>query len=146
MQSARVDDTLTVSFQIQPEDVAAIRDAGFVAIINNRPDGEAPDQPDGAEIARAAAEAGLAYTALPVTGREGITPDTIRAFHEALETAGGPVFAFCRTGTRSINLWALSQAGDRDVADLVRMAGDAGYDLSGLAPALRQIADHGLPG
>lgn len=146
MQSARVDDTLTVSFQIQPEDVAAIRDAGFVAIINNRPDGEAPDQPDGAEIARAAAEAGLAYTALPVTGREGITPDTIRAFHEVLEAAGGPVFAFCRTGTRSINLWALSQAGERDAAELVRMAGDAGYDLSGLAPALRQIADHGLPG
>ena len=146
MQSARVDDTLTVSFQIQPEDVAAIRDAGFVAIINNRPDGDVADQPAGEEIARAAAEAGLAYAALPVSGREGITPDTIRGFQEVLEAAGGPVFAFCRTGTRSINLWALSQAADRDPAELLQLAAEAGYDLSALAPALRQIASHGLPG
>ena len=37
MQSAKVDETITVAHQIEPEDVAAIRAAGFVAIVNNRP-------------------------------------------------------------------------------------------------------------
>ena len=60
MQSAKVDETITVAHLIEPEDVAAIRDAGFVAIVNNRPDNEAPDQPSGAEIEAAARAAGLA--------------------------------------------------------------------------------------
>ena len=48
-------------------------------------------------------------------------------------TAGGPVLAFCRSGTRSITVWAQGQAktGDRPRAELVRLGRDAGYDLSG---------------
>jgi uncharacterized protein (TIGR01244 family) len=53
------------------------------------------------------------------------------------------VFAFCRTGTRSINLWALSQAGSRDAGEMVRLAADAGYDLSGLKPTLDRLAEAG---
>lgn len=140
--AAKVDDTITVAHQIDPADVAAIRAAGFTAIINNRPDGEAFDQPDGAAI-RAAAEAeGLAYHALPV-GREGIGPELIDGFREAMEQAGGPVFAYCRTGTRSINLWALSQARERDADELARLAAAAGYDLTGLKPTLRRLAEDG---
>ncbi|WP_428698973.1 TIGR01244 family sulfur transferase [Stappia sp.] len=139
MQSARVDDTLTVAYQIEPADVDAIRAAGFVAIINNRPEGEAPDQPGGHEIEAAATAAGLAYTALPL-GRDGIRPELIDGFRQAMDAAGGPVFAFCRTGTRSINLWALSQAGRRDASEIVGLAADAGYDLTGLVPMLQQLA------
>ena len=139
MQSARVDDTLTVAYQIEPADVDAIRAAGFVAIINNRPEGEAPDQPAGREIEAAATAAGLAYTALPL-GRDGVRPELIEGFRQAMDAAGGPVFAFCRTGTRSINLWALSQAGRRDASEIVGLAADAGYDLSGLVPMLQQLA------
>ncbi|WP_425089142.1 TIGR01244 family sulfur transferase [Stappia sp.] len=142
MQSAKVDETITVAHQIEPEDVAAIRDAGFVAIVNNRPDNEAPDQPSGAEIEAAARAAGLAYAALPV-GRDGIGPDLVDGFRTVLDGAGGPVFAFCRTGTRSINLWALSQAGARDADELVRLAADAGYDLSGLRPVLSRMTQAG---
>jgi len=139
MQSARVDDTLTVAYQIEPSDIDAIRAAGFVAIINNRPDGEAFDQPAGAEIAAAAEAAGLAYTALPV-GRDGVGPELIEGFRQAMDAAGGPVFAFCRTGTRSINLWAMSQAGRREASELVALAAGAGYDLSRLTPMLQHLA------
>ena len=45
MQLNKVTDALSVSPQITAEDVAAIRDAGFRAIICNRPDGEGADQP-----------------------------------------------------------------------------------------------------
>ncbi|MGJ3628692.1 beta-lactamase hydrolase domain-containing protein [Sphingomonas sp. MMS24-JH45] len=38
----RIDDRFAVAPQIAVEDVAAIKAAGFVAIISNRPDGEEP--------------------------------------------------------------------------------------------------------
>ncbi|MCA1299551.1 TIGR01244 family sulfur transferase [Stappia indica] len=140
MQSAKVDDTITVSHQIQPDDVRRIREAGFVAIINNRPDGEAADQPAAAEIARAAAEEGLAYAEIPV-GRDGIGPDQIAGFARVLGEASGPVFAFCRTGTRSINLWALTQAGERDPDTILQLASGAGYDLSPMRPVLERLTE-----
>jgi len=51
----------------------------------------------------------------------------------ALEGSDGPVFAFCRSGTRSTTLWALSQAGEMDGADIIAQAAGAGYDMSHLA-------------
>ena len=62
----RIDDRVSVAPQISLADVAAARDAGFVAIVNNRPDGEELLAPQGGDIAAACAEAGLAYHAIPV--------------------------------------------------------------------------------
>ena len=43
------------------------------------------------------------------------------------------MLAFCRSGTRSITVWAQGQAesGDRAREELVRLGRNAGYDLSG---------------
>ena len=41
-----------------------------------------------------------------------------------------PVFAFCRTGTRCSTLWALSQANNMSVDDILGAAAEAGYNLS----------------
>jgi uncharacterized protein (TIGR01244 family) len=82
---------------------------------------------------QAAAEAaGLAYAFVPVVG--GPTPEQVRAVREAVEAAGGPVLAFCRSGTRSIVTWSLGQAaaGARRRDDLITLGYDAGYDLSGV--------------
>ena len=65
MQINKVTDALSVSPQITAEDVAAIRDAGFRAIICNRPDGEGADQPNFEEIEAAARAAGLEARYLP---------------------------------------------------------------------------------
>jgi sulfide:quinone oxidoreductase len=118
----KINDRMSVSGQIQPEDVQAIKQAGFVSIINNRPDGEAPDQPSSAAIGEAARAAGLGYYEIPM-GREGVTSD-------------GPVFAFCRSGTRSTTLWALSQAGKDNADTIIDSAAKAGYDMSHLAAHL----------
>jgi len=133
----RINDHISVSGQIQPADVAALKQAGFTTIINNRPEGESPDQPDGHDIEAAAKAAGLVYHAIPL-GREGVTPDMVEKTKAALEGSTGPVFAFCRSGTRSTTLWALSQAGEMDAGEIISEAAEAGYDMSHLAGHLGQ--------
>lgn len=137
MDVKRIDDNFSVSPQINPEDVAAIKAQGFVAIINNRPDGESPDQPDSATIEKAAHEAGLAYHHIPL-GREGVSQDMIEQTKQVLEGSAGPVFAYCRSGTRSTTLWALSQAGKAPASEIISAAAHAGYDMSHLAGHLSQ--------
>lgn len=133
----RINDNISVSGQIQPEDVASLKAAGFTTVINNRPEGESPDQPAGAEIEAAAKAAGLDYYAIPL-GREGVTPDMVEKTKAVLEGSNGPVFAFCRSGTRSTTLWALSQAGEMDADEIISEAAAAGYDMSHLAGHLSQ--------
>lgn len=132
MDLKRINDHVSVSGQIAPEDVATLKDLGFVAIINNRPEGESPDQPAGAEIEAAAKAAGLGYHAIPL-GREGVSSDMVERTRAVLEGSDGPVFCFCRSGTRSTTLWALSQAGEMDAQEIIAQAAEAGYDMSHLA-------------
>lgn len=137
MDVKRINDHVSVSPQIRPEDVKAIKNLGFVAIINNRPDGESPDQPDSATIEQAAREAGLAYHHIPL-GREGVSQDMVEQTKQVLEGSTGPVFCYCRSGTRSTTLWALSQAGKAPASEIVSAAAHAGYDMSHLAGHLSQ--------
>lgn len=135
MDLKRINDHVSVSGQIYPEDVATLKSMGFAAIVNNRPDGESPDQPESAEIEAAANAAGLKYYAIPL-GREGVSPELVEKTKAALEGNDGPVFCFCRSGTRSTTLWALSQAGDMDAGEIIAQAAEAGYDMSHLAGIL----------
>jgi uncharacterized protein (TIGR01244 family) len=133
LQIKRINDRVSVlGGQMQPADMPAIKAAGFTAIVNNRPDGEAQDQPTGAEIEAAARAAGLAYHAIPL-GRGGVTPEMIDKTREVLEGSAGPVLCSCRSGTRSTTLWALSQAGIMDGEEIIALAQNAGYDVSHLA-------------
>ncbi len=135
----RIDDNISVAGQLSPADLADAKRQGFALVINNRPDGEAPDQPAGDALAKAAAAAGLDYLAIPVAG--GFSMPQVEAMATALAGAPGPVLAFCRSGTRSTNLWALASAArGGDPAAIVAAAGAAGYDVSGLMPALRHLA------
>ena len=68
----------------------------------------------------------------------------IAAMVDVLESADGPVLAFCRSGTRSCNLWALARARMGDYpALLIEKGAGAGYDLGGLRPLLDQLAAQG---
>ena len=127
--------------QIGPDEVREAAAQGFALIINNRPDGEVPDQPGGDEIAAAAAAAGLAYLAIPVIPG-GFTRAQAEATANALAEAGaGKVLAYCRTGTRSTLLWALARtlAGEPPQA-LAEAAAQAGYDLAPVRAAMEQLA------
>lgn len=136
----RLTDTVSVAGQITPDDVVAAAAAGFVHLVNNRPDGEAADQPSGAAVQAAAAAAGLGYDAIPVD-HTGFGMAQVETMAAVLAAAPGPVLAFCRSGTRSANLWALaaaSRGGDPD--SIVAAAASGRYDVSPLLPTLRQLA------
>ena len=125
-----VTDAFSVAPQMNVAEISGLKAMGFTLVVNNRPDGEAPDQPAGAEIEAAARAAGLDYVALPIRG--GPTAQQADSMREAIAGASGPVLAFCRSGTRSITAWALGrvQAGD-DRDAVLGLARRAGYDLSG---------------
>ena len=132
MELKRINQHVSVSPQIRPEDIPAIKAAGFSTIINNRPDGESPDQPTSDQILAAARAAGLVYHYIPL-GRDGVSSDMVERTTEALEGSEGPVFCYCRSGTRSTTLWALSQAGKLPADRIIAEAAAAGYDMSHLA-------------
>jgi len=136
----QVTDQFSVSAQITTDDIASLADRGIRSIICNRPDGEAADQPNVTEIESAAAEAGIALAYLPIISGE-FNPADISDFHAALQRLPSPVHAYCRTGTRSITLWALAQsrAGMAN-SELLAIAGAQGYDLSS-ALAVTQGSD-----
>ncbi|MDX2275989.1 MAG: TIGR01244 family sulfur transferase [Hyphomonadaceae bacterium] len=136
--------SVTPDFAVAPqlalEDFAAAAAAGFKTVINNRPDGEAPGQPSSAEAEAAAKAAGLAYHHIPVQG--GPAPAAVEQMAAALEaTRGTPVLAYCRSGMRSITTWGLAQAvaGARTPDEIVALAAEAGYDLSGARGALQRL-------
>jgi uncharacterized protein (TIGR01244 family) len=129
-------DTL-VSEQIAPAAVEDAKTRGVALIINNRPEGEAEDQTPGEAIESAAQAAGIGYVSIPVT-HAGFSQAQVDAMIAALESAGGPVLAYCRSGTRSTLLWALARARMGDNPDeLARKAAAAGYDVS----PVRQVMD-----
>lgn len=135
-----LNESVAVSSQISPEDVSVLKERGYAAIVNNRPDDEEPGQPSGAEIRAAAEAAGLRYSDVPVT-HAGFSHPQMDAMARALTEAGGPVLAYCRSGTRSCNLWALAAAkAGRNPELLVHQAGAAGYDLSAIRPTLDALA------
>ena len=134
-----LDEALSASPQIAPEDLPAIAAQGFRSVISNRPDGEEPGQPS-AEVLRHAAEAaGLAFAHVPVVGGA-ISDQDVADFREALANLPQPVFGFCRTGTRTTTLWALANVASISADDLIARAKSAGYDLGALRPRLEGAA------
>ena len=125
---------LTEDFWASPQiglgDVAEAKARGIALIVNNRPEGEAPDQVPGAAIEAAARSAGIDYRAIPVT-HAGFSEEQVGAMAAVIDEAGGPVLAYCRSGTRSTLLWALAQAaGGEDPDTIAARAARAGYDVA----------------
>ena len=135
----RVTDDFSVSGQLFAEDFKTLAEMGTRAVICNRPEGEGADQPTFVELERAAAEAGLSLTALPVVSGK-ITDEQAAEFAALLRSLPKPVHAFCRSGMRSTTLWTLAHAGSHPLPELLELARGAGYDLSSLA---RRIANKG---
>ncbi|AZO24231.1 MULTISPECIES: TIGR01244 family sulfur transferase [unclassified Mesorhizobium] len=108
MEYRQISDDYSVSGQIQPEDIAAIKDAGFRSVICNRPDNEQPGQPSADSVKAAAQAAGLAFRYIPVISGQ-ITMNNVEDQAEALDELEGPVFAYCRSGARCTNLYGLIQ-------------------------------------
>lgn len=95
-----------VAPQLTPEAMAEAARMGFRSVVNNRPDFEhGPNQPASADIEAAAIAAGLQYRHLPVDAAWQ-SPQQIEAMAVLLEELPLPLLMFCRSGGRSMRLYA----------------------------------------
>ena len=135
MQIRKISDKVSAATQVSAQNVAEIKAAGFAAIINNRPDGGEVNQPWHDDIEEEAQRLGIDYHYVPVITAP-YAPKMVARMGEILSRYQEPVLIFCRTGTRSTNLWAISQKGKVPGAELIAQAAQAGYDISHLADEL----------
>lgn len=136
MKVVKINPQFAVADQVMPEDMPAIAAQGYTVLVNNRPDGEAPGQPSNEAIAAAAAESGLDYRHYPVTAMNfpGPAPDNLK---DLFEPGDGATLAFCRSGTRSVNLW-LSSREPAQMSVEAEKVRQLGYDLSMLVATLQR--------
>ena len=119
---------LSVTPQIEIAEVADLAARGFRSIIGNRPEGEAPDQPDWSSLVAEAERHGMSACQIPVVPGQ-IGRDDVERFADALRDLQTPIAAFCRTGTRSAMLWALANPDGLSVNERIAVAAAQGYDL-----------------
>ena len=108
-----------------------MKENGFKTIFCNRPDSEEINQPATEELKKIANELGLNFIHQPVTANA-ISQEDVNNFKIHYEKAEKPIFAFCRTGTRSTMLWSLSQTKERSTDEIIKITSEAGYDMSQL--------------
>ena len=135
-------DTYAVSPQIAPEDLAAIRAAGYTTVIDNRPDAEIPSHLHTESMRKAAETLGLTFVANPVIGGA-LTMENVAAQRAAIDAATGPVFAYCASGNRSSVVWALAHAGLRPTDELIALPARFGYQLEALRGQIDALAAKG---
>lgn len=107
MEIRQITEDYSVAPQIGLEHLPLIKAAGFKSVIANRPDAE-----DGAvphdEIEAAARAEGLEFRYIPVISGQ-MTPQNVDDQAAALDELPKPVLAYCRSGARCTNLYALIQ-------------------------------------
>ncbi|MBN9066409.1 MAG: TIGR01244 family phosphatase [Rhizobiales bacterium] len=128
----RVNQHLYVAPQPSDADLEKAARAGVRLVVNNRPDGEEAGQPSAAQQRARAGSLGMDYVHIPVTSGA-VRLEDVRAFQNVVSDAEGPVLAHCRTGARSLTLFALGEVLDgrlqaQDIDDLGRRMG---IDLAG---------------
>jgi len=134
----RLNDLVTVSPQISPQDLGAIKEAGFRAVVAARPDGEAPGQTPAAEMAAAAEELGLIFRHAPMKGPE-VDPKDVAAYAEMLKE--GSIFAYCGAGPRAVLLTSLAEIlNGKSIEAVIDQAAKAGFDISPALPLLESYA------
>ncbi len=142
MSVIRISEKLSVSPQPSADDIKSLRRQGFATLINNRPDAEDAAQPGTDVESQEAEQCGLSYAYVPVTLGT-ITEADVRAFQKAVDASEGPVFAHCKSGTRSLTLHLIGEVLDGRMAaeDVVGFGLGRGFDTSTAKAWLKQNAE-----
>ena len=118
-----------VAAQLAEADFAEVAARGFRSVVNNRPDGEAPDQLPNHRAKAAALYQGLQYYYQPIENLNVTDDDVVDAHARLMNDLPGPILFYCRSGTRCTILWAQVAAPRLGVAKTLEIASKAGYDL-----------------
>lgn len=108
MAPHRLSENVDVTHQLQVEDMAAVG-RRYRAVVNLRPDGEAPDQPSSQVMEAAARQAGLDFIHVPVP--HGAIPEESVERLQTFLASHHDVLLYCRSGKRAARTWALAEAG-----------------------------------
>lgn len=99
---------LSTAPQASPEDMAQVAAAGFVSVMNNRPDFEGGlDQPTAQAVGAAARAQGLVFYDLPFSGAD-LSPALAQDFARLVNEAPKPILVYCRSGTRSTMVFRMA--------------------------------------
>jgi uncharacterized protein (TIGR01244 family) len=127
-----------VAAQLAEADFAEVAARGFRSVVNNRPDGEAPDQLPNHRAEAAASSQGLQYRYQPIENLNVTDDDVVDAHARLMNDLPRPILFYCRSGTRCTILWAQVAAPRLGGAKTLEIASQAGYDLEVLR---EQIAE-----
>lgn len=131
---------VSVAPQLTEADFAEVAARGFRSVVNNRPEGEAPDQLANADAEAAARAAGLEFRFDPVAHVHVTDDAVVEAFRQAVEELPHPILFYCRSGTRCATLWAQAAVPRLGVARTLQIAAESGYDLEVLRDELEARA------
>lgn len=111
MKPIKINHRLTIASQPECRMLSSLKNEGFDAVINLRPDDEEGVSQHHEESARQARKSGLDYYYLPVTAGK-ITRADIRAFQQILADTKGHILAHCASGRRALILHVLGEVLD----------------------------------
>ena len=135
---------ITLEFGIGPQptakDFAAVRIAGYAAVLNVRPDNENGNYLVSGDARPLAENQGLTYAHSPSNNHALFETDIIDRFERALTELPKPIFAHCKSGTRTAILWALVASRHRKTKDVIADLRDAGQEIEFLEDELRESA------
>ncbi len=139
MDLRQLSETMSVSGQLDPEDMPRLAALGVTTVICNRPDMENPPPLQAAAMQAAAEAAGLTFVFNPVNGAA-MTMDNVEEQADAMDTAEGGIVAYCASGMRSAVMWAFASAGQLPADEIIEACEGAGYPASGLRPQIDALA------
>jgi uncharacterized protein (TIGR01244 family) len=138
---AQLEPDIFVAWQLVESDFADLAAGGFRSVVNNRPDGEAPDQLPNAQAEAAAQRHGLHFRFLPVSSVTVTNDDVVDTFACLMVELPRPILFYCRTGTRCTMVWAQASVGRFGVDKVLEIAARAGYDLQVLRDDLVELVE-----
>lgn len=123
--------------QLLPAQLQSLTDQGVQSLINNRPDREAPLQPQSEDMEQAAQDLSLDYFYIPMLG--GLTPDIIDASLTAYENTPRPIVAYCASGMRSAALWGFAHVRTMGAEAVINALDESPYNLAQIYPLLKEF-------
>jgi sulfide:quinone oxidoreductase len=137
---AQLEPDIYVAWQLVESDFADLAARGFRSVVNNRPDGEAPDQLPNARAQAAARRHGLHFRSQPVDCLTVTDDAVVDSFAHSMAELPRPILYYCRTGTRCTMVWSQASVGRLGVDPVIEIAASAGYDLEVLRDDLVERA------
>jgi len=129
MDLKKLNDNIYIADQITTDDIDQLALLGIKTIINNRPDQEEKKQTLSKVIEKYACNLGISYHYLPISPGE-FPKSKITDFKTLIMIKQHPIAVFCRTGNRSVTLWALSQKEQYGTEYVINQAKLIGFDVT----------------